>query len=236
MKRILILLALVGSVALVHAGSVTEVERKVQSIRNGLDNGDQIRTLRVQEDGTVGGDLDVVGTFSAGDLSADDDLTVPDDADIGGDADVVGALTAGTVGSDGDATVGGDLGVSSNATISGDAEIGQDLLVSGMRKSTPTALVVTNGQAVTVSEQWYLVRPEGGAAGTTNTITLADPGADLVGAVVKLQVSASVTNALGLADSGNLKLEGAFVGGEYDTLILGAPDASTWVEDSRSNP
>jgi hypothetical protein len=109
-----------------------------------------------------------------------------------------------------------------------------DIVSSGISRDTVTALAPTNEQHLTVSESSYLVTTPGSATNGLS-ITLAAPttAGDRVRFV--MASSATFTQQLDIADSGNVALSAAFVGTADDALTLFAPTTSLWVEESRSS-
>jgi hypothetical protein len=103
---------------------------------------------------------------------------------------------------------------------------------SGAVVETPTALTVTNGQAITVAAGTYLLSGGGGANDTTNTVTVANGTA---GQKVTFIAAAATTNLIQFADSGNLALSGAALLDANDVLVLQAPTASAWVEVAQTD-
>ena len=102
-----------------------------------------------------------------------------------------------------------------------------DIIVS------PTAASMTNAQALTVAASAYVITGINGANDTTNAVTLANP--TTAGRTVILNVAVASSNLISLADSGNLKLAGAWVGDNNDSITLYAASATVWNEVSRSN-
>ena len=144
------------------------------------------------------------------------------------------ASTVMTVGSDASGVKAITTGSGYNMTLTaGDLFVGDDATVTGLLNIDDTALALTNGQAVTVADSFYVATPAGGTNGATATITLANP--TTAGDVVTFVVASAATNKLGLADSGNLKLSAAFAGDADDSITLIAPTTSIWVEMSRSS-
>lgn len=123
-----------------------------------------------------------------------------------------------------------------DANVADDLAVTDDASIGGKLTITPTALTVTNGQAVTVADSLYVVTGSGGADNTTNTITLAAPAA--TGDIVQLIVDNASSNLIGLADSGNLALTGAWVGDNNDSITLTGvihSDTTNWVETSSTD-
>jgi hypothetical protein len=98
--------------------------------------------------------------------------------------------------------------------------------------SVTTDAATTNGEVVAISAPLVIVTPSGQADGFTNTVTLANPPAPGFAVVVAVATS---SNLLTVADSGNVSLASAFLGGSGDTLSLVAVSTSAWVEVARSN-
>ena len=142
------------------------------------------------------------------------------------DTNGVFAIAAGVV-SNADVKANADISASKIDLTDGTGNITQD---GKLNTHAPATLTVTNGQAVTVAASWYLVTSQGGADGTTNTITLADPGAAADGKIVTFMLDSSSTNLVGFADSGNLKLSGAANLDNYDVLRLYGIETNVWVE------
>ncbi len=112
------------------------------------------------------------------------------------------------------------------------ATAGGMTITAGGWNIAPIAITPTNAEAITVAEGFYLATPFGQTNGFTNIVTLANP--TTAGDIVTFMVHSDATNLFGLADSGNLKLNGAFNGDADDTITLRAPTTSIWVEDYRS--
>jgi hypothetical protein len=155
------------------------------------------RNAAAQINGTlsVTGTVSVSGNITAGGDMTVDDLTVGDDAAVGGDLQVTGA-----------AVVYGDVTADQ---FNGNAE--------GLTYVVVTAANVTNGQAVTlIAGRINMLNGVGGAADTTNTITIANFAADDVGKITYLANAYAATNIVRIAKTGN------FYG---DTIELGAGDS-----------
>lgn len=122
-------------------------------------------------------------------------------------------------------------GVTGNVTgnvVGTDVSVADDFIV------TPQSQNVTNTQAVTL-ESGSLLVGVGQAAASTNTITIAAPGAGFVGKVVVIGIGATSSNIVAIADQAPCDLAGAAALGVGDTLMLWATSATTWLEVSRSN-
>lgn len=104
---------------------------------------------------------------------------------------------------------------------------------SGFIITTPLTQNVTNGQPVTLSGSLNVLTGINGTNGATDTITLADPGT--AGKLAVIVVGAASTNFVGLADSGNVRLAGAWTGGSNDVLTLRSTATNYWAEVSRSD-
>lgn len=133
----------------------------------------------------------------------------------------------------GDVTVTGDMTASDDITASGDLTVGGQVLVSGdlsadditastinadaVVHTVVAAQNVTNGQPVTlVAGKINMLNGVGGAANTTNTITIANFAADDVGKITYLANDKTATNLVAIAKTGN------FYG---DAIELGAGDS-----------
>ena len=104
---------------------------------------------------------------------------------------------------------------------------------SGLSVSTPTSADVTTGAVYTVVADYTILSGVGQADGSTNAITLANPVT--IGKSVVISISGTSSNFVSLADSGNLKLTGAFEMDNYDNISLFAQETNVWVETSRSD-
>lgn len=122
--------------------------------------------------------------------------------------------------------------VSGDATVSGALTVSGTETSSGLQVHTPTALTVTNDQVITVSAGTYVLTGTGQADNYTNTVTVANT---TKGARVLFVVSASSSNLVTFADSGNLKLSGAALLDNNDTLELFAADTNVLVEVSQTD-
>lgn len=131
----------------------------------------------------------------------------------------------GTSDVDGDATA-------TSYTADDDIAATDDLTVGGLSRITPTVQAATNGQVITVADGFYNITSSGLPSGQTNTVTLANP--TTAGDIVMIHLLAASTNLLSFADSGNLRLAGAYEMTDDDTLTLIAPSTSIWVEQGRS--
>lgn len=98
--------------------------------------------------------------------------------------------------------------------------------------SSATSQSVTNGQAVTLAQGINPVIGIRGELDGTNVVTIATP--DIVGRVAVVAVG-TTTNCIQIADSGTVKLEGAWTGDDTDTLTLISTATNIWTEISRSN-
>jgi len=99
--------------------------------------------------------------------------------------------------------------------------------------TAPQSQSVTNGQPVTLAGSLNILTGINGTNGATDTITLADPGTS--GKMVTIVVGSASTNFVALADSGNVRLAGAWSGGSNDTLTLYAVATNYWNEADRSD-
>jgi citrate lyase alpha subunit len=94
---------------------------------------------------------------------------------------------------------------------------------------------VTNGEAVTVTSASVVLTGTGGANDTTNTITLGNVAAGLVGSRILLVVDTDSTNLVTIADSGTVNLTTAWIGDNEDALELYVLSVSEFVEVSRAD-
>jgi len=121
--RSTIICALALSASLGFAETDAKALKEIRDIRKGVDNRNQIETLRVSDNATIGGNLTVSGTttqtgaasftgaVSAEQLTSTDDALITDDLTVGGDVVVTGELTVAT-----SATVAGALRSTSAGT------------------------------------------------------------------------------------------------------------------------
>ena len=175
----------------------------------------------------------VVGTLFARDFLVwkDNDssetavFTFTMDGDGTGGLAVLGTLSA----SEAITATGGVAGPIAATTLSASSGL---TVSDGLVILTPTSLNVTNGQEITVSDGVYILNGINSPPGGTNTITIA---AATLGSKVTLCVNAASTNLIALADSGTLKLTGAFEMGAFDTLTLYAMGTTNLVELARAN-
>lgn len=107
-------------------------------------------------------------------------------------------------------------------------------LIEGGQGIDTTAQSATNGQAVTLSTGQVVFSGIGGAAESTNTITIAYNASATVPRLVHLVVSSASTNLIAIADSGSVALSAAWLGDDNDTLTLMSV-GTNWVEVARSN-
>lgn len=102
--------------------------------------------------------------------------------------------------------------------------------VTAAEESITTASL-TNGATLTATSDVYVITGIGGANDTTNTITLANA---TNGQRLTLIVSATSTNLITIADSGNAALSGAWVGDNNDVIeLIGV--STTWVQTGEEN-
>jgi len=134
-----------------------------------------------------------------------------------------------------DLYVADDLTVVDDASIRGDLTVFGSQIVSGLVRDVPTALSVTNGQAVTVAKQTYLISGIGGAATTTNTFTLAAPGTALLGLEVTFVVSSTSSQLVSIADSGTVQASSAWIGNTNDVAKFYAATATLWVQSGEED-
>ena len=99
----------------------------------------------------------------------------------------------------------------------------------------PTALSATNGQAVALAAPVYILTGTGGADDTTNTITIANVSAAMVGAKITLVMDAASSNLITIADSAPCYLSAAWLGDNNDTIEMYVVATNVLVETSRSD-
>ena len=116
-------------------------------------------------------------------------------------------------------------------TFTGAQSFSGSVTTSGLVVNTSTATSVTNGAVLTPTASVHVLTGTGGANDTTNTVTIADA---VDGQLLTLIVSATSTNLIGLADSGNLSLSSAWVGDNNDAITLRGV-STNWVEVSASD-
>lgn len=98
-------------------------------------------------------------------------------------------------------------------------------------ETTPATASVTNGATLTATSNVYVVTGIGGANDTTNTISLANA---TDGQVLTLIVDGASTNLISIADSGNAKLSGAWLGDNNDSIsLIGV--STNWIQTSESD-
>jgi len=182
-----------------------------------FDVGTSTSYFRVNDSGAATASGGFVGDIT-GDVTGD--VTGNVTGDVTGD--VTGSVTGNVTGD-----VTGDLTGNVTGDVTGD--------VAGIVAETVTASTATNGEAITLTAGINTITPQGGANDTTNTCTVADVAAADVGKSYTVVLAGGVTNLLGLADSGNLKLSAAFVGDEYDVVKLLAIATNVLVEVERSD-
>jgi hypothetical protein len=147
MKRLIVsLIALLTIASAGYGRTLRGVDEKVNDIRKGRNNNNQIQDLRVSDDATIGGDLDAVGTVSGTigfslDTAASVSLTA-DNVDATGmkgqvhindDADVITYALPGAVAGLVFYIVNSDVGASNVITIdplSGDRFVHEGLLMA----------------------------------------------------------------------------------------------------------
>jgi hypothetical protein len=95
-----------------------------------------------------------------------------------------------------------------------------------------SSALVTNGQIIAATAAVLTIDANGNTATYTNTIAISDP--PVSGYRFTISVGSVGTNKVGLADSGNLSLAGAWVGDAADTISLVAVSTTAWHEVSRS--
>ena len=120
----------------------------------------------------------------------------------------------------------------SDTIVSGTKTYSGQLKVSGIKVAVPTSTSLTNGGELTVAAELHVLTGIGQADNFTNIVTIANP--TVSGQQVTLVVAAASTNLIGLADSGNLKLTGAAVLDNNDTITLQAV-GTNWIETSKTD-
>lgn len=129
-----------------------------------------------------------------------------------------GAIVATTIRATGAVTL-------SNNVYMGSALIWYNIIVDGNLIHTVTAMgAITNGQVLSREGTFVTVAPT-----TAVTNTIEDP---LTVGRIKTIINTS-TNAVTIADSGNVRLDGAFAGGLDAALLLQARATNIWVEIGR---
>ena len=98
-----------------------------------------------------------------------------------------------------------------------------------------TALSVTNGQSVALAAPVYVITGTGGANDTTNTITISNVSAAMVGTKITLIVAAASSNLVTIADSAPCYLSAAWVGDNNDTIEMYVVATNVLVETSKSD-
>ena len=121
--------------------------------------------------------------------------------------------------------------ISGTQTFSGANTFTSTVTTSGLVVNSSTATSLTNGAVLTPTAAVHVLTGTGGANDTTNTVTIADA---TDGQLLTLIVSATSTNLIGLADSGNLSLSSAWVGDNNDAITLRGV-STNWVEVSASD-
>lgn len=109
-----------------------------------------------------------------------------------------------------------------------------DVLVQagfGAIKVAQAAVSLTNGATLTPVYGTYIVSGIGGEDDTTNTVTLANA---VDGQSLTLIVSATSSNLITIADSGNAALSSAWLGDNNDVITLRGV-STNWVEVSASD-
>lgn len=107
--------------------------------------------------------------------------------------------------------------------------VGKDVIVQ------PTEKQVINGQAVTLSSV-NIFAGVGSLATSTNTITVAAPGAEMVGKIATIMIhGAASSNLIKIADSAPMDLSGDWIGGVDDVITLMAASTTNWLQVSESD-
>ena len=98
-----------------------------------------------------------------------------------------------------------------------------------------TALSVTNGQSVALAAPVYVITGTGGADNTTNTVTISNVSAAMVGTKITLIVDSASSNLVTIADSAPCYLSAAWVADNNDTLEMYVVATNRLVETSKSD-
>jgi hypothetical protein len=109
----------------------------------------------------------------------------------------------------------------------------EDRVAKGIIAST--ALSATNGQSVALAAPVYILTGTGGANDTTNTITISNVSAAMVGAKITLVIDAASSNLITIADSAPCYLSAAWVADNNDTLEMYVVATNVLVETSKSD-
>ena len=126
--------------------------------------------------------------------------------------------------------------LASDETVTGDWSFGGNLTVSDdYFKMTPTAISVTNGQILTITDSRIILTGTGQANNYTNTITLLKPATAQLYSRVLVSVAGASTNLIAIADGSAASLTTAWEGDAYDSLELEALSTSYWVELGRND-
>ena len=178
-------------------------------------------------------------TLSGVDISSDTNLTAgdgltltDDDLDFDGGATPGGSL-GGTWGSPtiddlfvlntGD-TVAGDLSITGYVSATGFIDLGTFLNLTPQ-----TAITITDGGVITPTGSYQPLQVSNAVNEITPTISTAGFNAGDV-----LMLTVETTPTINIVDSGTAILEGAWAGGQYDTLLIWF-DGTNWREIGRSN-
>ena len=94
---------------------------------------------------------------------------------------------------------------------------------------------VAHSGTLTVTGGSVLLSGIGSGPLVTNTVSLANVAAGLVGGSITIVVAPGSTNLITIADSANVRLAGAWVANTNDTLTLHVTDTNQFSETSRSN-
>jgi hypothetical protein len=106
---------------------------------------------------------------------------------------------------------------------------------NGLVRVPTTASSLTNGQALAIAKSHYTISAINGTANTTNTITLSEVAAGVVGSYVDIVVASGSTQLLSIADSGFAYLSSAWVGGSNDVITLYVAATNRFIECSASD-
>lgn len=92
---------------------------------------------------------------------------------------------------------------------------------------------VTNGATLEVTNGFVILEGSGSANDNTNSVTLSDPL--YVGRMLLISVSATSSNLITIADSGNCSLSSAWLGDNNDVIGLISSATNMWVQFTESD-
>lgn len=243
MKKLIPILAVLGLAAVVYGETDYIANKRIDNIRKATTKeDDRIINLDVKENATVGGTLAVTGNTTLSGTLDVDSVTV--DAGAGIDTQAAGILKVGestatsveiadtgvntdiggTMTVNGNTEISGELGVNSNIRFVNTNAVWKTFTMGEYYGPIATARAVgtvTNGQSLGGLAYMYTI-DAGGA------VTCAVDNAVTQGRIFNIINTGAAT--ITFADSGNLKLSGDAVLGQYDTLSLYAVATNIWVE------